>query len=353
MLSRTADHLFWMARYMERAENTARMLDVNYQMSLLPQSDGAAEQGWRGLLSISELTGDFAKRHGTVTPKSVMDYMVSDAANGSSIRSCLMAARENARAVRGTLTTEVWETQNQTWLEFQRMVATDAFERSPGEAFEWVKFRSHLSRGVTVGTMLQDQAFHFLRIGSFLERADNTARMLDVKFHSVENEFVGYGPGAAAARLRYGMSLSPAQTQSQTGGGEQGQSQEGGGKDVEFDFYHWSAVLRSVSGFEVYRKVYRNVIRPERVAELLILRLDMPRSLAACMHEVVSNLQRVANEQSKDTLRLAGRLDADLQYGRIDEILATGLHAYLTQFLERVNALGAGISRDFLVPVAP
>jgi len=141
--------------------------------------------------------------------------------------------------------------------------------------------------------------------------------------------------------------------QSQGGnGGLQSQSQESGNKDVEFDFYHWSAVLRSVSGFEVYRKVYRNVIRPERVAELLILRPDMPRSLAACMHELVSNLHRVANEQSKDTLRLAGRLDADLQYGRIDEILATGLHAYLTQFLERVNALGTGISRDFLVPVS-
>jgi uncharacterized alpha-E superfamily protein len=358
MLSRTADHLFWMARYMERAENTARMLDVNYQMSLLPQSEGAAERGWRGLLSISELTADFAKRVGEVTPRSVIDYMVADPENGSSIRSCLMAARENARAVRGTLTTEVWETQNQTWLEFQRMVADDAFERSPNEAFEWVKFRSHLSRGVTVGTMLQDEAFHFLRIGSFLERADNTARMLDVKFHSVDNEFVGYGPGAAAARLRYGMSIGPSQSQSQSGGDgqsqsqSQSQSQEGGGKDVEFDFYHWSAVLRSVSGFEVYRKVYRNVIRPEKVAELLILRPDMPRSLAACMHEVVSNLQRVANEQSKDTLRLAGRLDADLQYGRIDEILATGLHAYLTQFLERVNSLGAGISRDFLVPVS-
>ena len=337
---------------MERAENTARMLDVNYQMSLLPQSEGAAERGWRGLLSISELTADFAKRVGELTPRSVIDYMVSDPKNGSSIRSCLMAARENARAVRGTLTTEVWETQNQTWLEFQRMVADDAFEKNPNEAFEWVKFRSHLSRGVTVGTMLQDEAFHFLRIGSFLERADNTARMLDVKFHSVDNEFVGYGPGAAAARLRYGMSMSVGQSQGQ-GEGDEAQAAQEGGKDVEFDFYHWSAVLRSVSGFEVYRKVYRNVIRPERVAELLILRLDMPRSLAACMHEVVSNLQRVANEQSKDTLRLAGRLDADLQYGRIDEILATGLHAYLTQFLERVNALGAGISRDFLVPVAP
>ncbi len=188
MLSRTADHLFWMARYMERAENTARMLDVNYQMSLLPQSDDAAERGWRGLLSISELTGDFAKRHGAVTPTQRHRLHGERRDNGSSIRICLMAARENARAVRGTLTTEVWETQNQTWLEFQRMVASDAFQRGPGEAFEWVKFRSHLSRGVTVGTMLQDEAFHFLRIGSFLERADNTARLLDVKFHAVDNE---------------------------------------------------------------------------------------------------------------------------------------------------------------------
>ena len=321
MLSRTADHLFWMARYMERAENTARMLDVNYQMSLLPQSADEAERGWRSLLSISELTDSFAKHYPKVTARNVMDFMVRDAGNASSIVSCVQAARENARAVRGALTTEVWETQNQTWLEFNRLLAGKSFERDPSNLFEWVKFRSHLSRGVTVGTMLQDEALHFLRIGTFLERADNTARLLDVKFQSLAGDDY-FGPRAT---------LREAQ---------------------EVDFYHWSAVLRSVSGFEVYRKVYRNVIRPERVAELLILRHDMPRSLAACMHEVVSNLHRVANEQSKDTLRLAGRLDADLQYGRIDEILATGLHAYLTQFLERVNALGAGISRDFLVPVA-
>ena len=318
MLSRTADHLFWMARYMERAENTARMLDVNYQASLLPQSADAAEKGWRGLLGISELTDDYVKRHGAVTPRAVIDYMVSDAENGSSIRNCLLAARENARAVRGTLTTEVWETQNQTWLEFQRLVDDGLFQTDPAGGFEWVKFRSHLSRGVTVGTMLQDEAFHFLRIGSFLERADNTARLLDVRFHAVESEFHGAAPG----------------------------------KDIEVDFYHWSGILRSVSAFEVYRKVYRNVIRPEKVAELLILRPDMPRSLAACVHEVVTNLKRVANEQSAETLRRAGRLQADLEYGRIDEILATGLHAYLTQFLDRVGTLGVGISRDFLVPVA-
>ncbi|HZV94021.1 MAG TPA: alpha-E domain-containing protein, partial [Caldimonas sp.] len=332
------------------------------QMSLLPQSEDAAERGWRGLLGISELTGEFAKRHPAVTAASVIDFMVSDEANPSSIRSCLLAARENARAVRGTLTTEVWETQNQTWLEFQRMVGDDAFQRAPSEAFEWVKFRSHLSRGVTVGTMLQDEAFHFLRIGSFLERADNTARLLDVKFHaapeSARSGRVGRRPSARSANA---SSQSQSQSQSQT----QSRSQpavsqamttqgeaESPGKDEEFDFYHWSAVLRSVSGFEIYRRVYRNVIRPERVAELLVLRADMPRSLAACVHEVVTNLERVANSRSQDTLRLAGRLAADLRFGRIDEILATGLHAYLTQFLERINTLGAGISRDFLVPMA-
>ena len=323
MLSRTADHLFWMARYMERAENTARMLDVNYQTALLPQSADAAENGWKGLLSISELTADYAKRYGAVTPQQVMEYMVQDEENPSSIVSCLQAARENARAVRGTLTTEVWETQNQTWLEFKRQLAEGSFLEDPSETFEWVKFRSHLSRGVTMGTMLQDEAFHFLRMGSFLERADNTARLLDVKFHAVESEFFGPAPGNGE---------SPGEVQ-------------------EFDFYHWSAILRSVSAFEVYRKAYRNVIRPEKVAELLILRADMPRSLAACMNEVVDNLRMVANEQSQDTLRRAGRLRADLRFGRIDEILATGLHAFLTQFLDRVGTLGLGISRDFLVPV--
>jgi uncharacterized alpha-E superfamily protein len=306
---------------MERAENTARMLDVNYQTSLLPQSADMAEQGWRGLLSISELSGSFFQRYGEVDARSVMRFMVRDEDNLSSIWNCLRAARENARAVRGTLTTEVWETQNQTWLEFNRLLKEGAFERDPGAFFEWVKFRSHLSRGVTVGTMLMDEALHFIRIGTFLERADNTARLLDVKYHALTGgEYFGAGG-----------STSPTQ---------------------EVDFYHWSAILRSVSGFEIYRKVYRNVIRPERVAELLILRPDMPRSLAASTNEVVANLQMVANQQSGETLRRAGRLKADLQYGRIDEILATGLHAYLTQFLDRVNDLGVGISRDFLVPMA-
>jgi len=316
MLSRTADHLFWMNRYTERAENTARLLDVNYQTALLPQSASMAQAGWQGLLSISELLTSYKDKHDEIRAQEVMDFMVKDESNPSSIVSCLSAARENARAVRGTLTTEVWETQNQTWLEVKRMIKQGDFEADPSQFFEWVKFRSHLSRGVTVGTMLMDEALHFMRLGTFLERADNTARLVDVKFHAVEADYYGTANG----------------------------------KEQEYDFYHWSAILRSVSGFEVYRKVYRDVIKPERVAELLILRHDMPRSLHASLNEVVGNLKMIANDQSGETQPRAGKLRAELQYGRIDEILATGLHAYLTQFLDRINDLGAHISHDFLVP---
>ena len=225
--------------------------------------------------------------------------------------------------MRGTLTTEVWETQNQTWLEFKRMLRDERLRSATrAQFFEWVKFRSHLSRGVTVGTMLQDEAFHFLRIGT-LPRARRQHRA------PARREV----PRASRAT----SSAPPSRR-----------------KDQEYDFYHWSAILRSVSGFEVYRKVYRNVITPGargRTADPA-----RPTCRARCTPACTrwcSTCSMVANEQSADTLRLAGRLQADLQYGRIDEILATGLHAYLTQFLERVNALGAGISRDFLVPVAP
>lgn len=318
MLSRTADHLYWMSRYTERAENTARMLDVNYQTALLPQSTAVAQLGWKGLLSISELLPAYTAKYPDIGSRNVMDFMVRDESNPSSIISCLRAARENARAVRGTLTTEVWETQNQTWLELNRMLRSGEFEADPAQFFEWVKFRSHLSRGVTVGTMLMDESLYFMRLGTFLERADNTARLVDVKFHALQNDFFG-----AASE-----------------------------KDQEYDFYHWSAILRSVSGFEIYRKVYRDVIKPERVAELLILRPDMPRSLHASLNEVVGNLAMVTSDQSSETQRRAGKLRADLQYGRIDEILATGLHAFLTQFLDRVNELGLHISRDFLLPSA-
>ncbi|WDZ96818.1 alpha-E domain-containing protein [Herbaspirillum sp. WKF16] len=329
MLSRTADHLFWMARYTERAENTARMLDVHVQTALLPQSTDDAEQGWRAVLGISELLYGYDQKYDKLTQKDVIDFMVRDPDNPSSIASCLRQARENARAVRGALTTEAWEIQNATWIKMQSYLQTNALEQNPSDFFEWVKHRSHLSRGVTIGTMLKDEAFHFIRLGTFLERADNTARIIDVKFHGAK------------------------ESQSQKQNGQlQSQSQSGVEDSSQIDFYYWAAILRSVSGFEIYRKVYRDVITPERVAELLILRSDMPRSLLACMGHVLSNLKNVHNDVSADTERFAGKLHADLKFARLEEILDEGLHDYLTVFLERIFELGNRISRDFLVPLA-
>jgi len=326
MLSRTADHMFWMARHVERAENTARMLDVTYQMSLLPQSDEQAQNNWGAVLSITELRPLFDHYYDALNQQNVLEFMIWDRNNPSSIFSCLKSARENAHAVRGQLTTEVWETQNATWLEFQQMAKTRRKNYDAGQCLDWVKFRSHLSRGVTIGTTLKDEAFYFIRLGTFLERADNTARILDVKFHAARESQMLKINGHAAP-LEDLQSANP-----------------------HDDFYHWNALLRSVSGFEIYRRVYRDVIVPARVAELLILRDDMPRSLANCLNEVVSNLKMVQNQHSAETQRRAGLLKSELDFGRISDILDTGLHLYLTRFLERVNDLGGRISKDFLMP---
>jgi uncharacterized alpha-E superfamily protein len=244
-----------------------------------------------------------------VGPREVLRYMVLDADNPSSIVSCFRAARENGRAVRGSITSEMWEVLNHTWLELQRV--TDARLEGEGvlEFFDWVKERSHLFRGVTVGTALHDEAFRFNRLGTFVERADNTARILDVKYHVLLPRVQDVG-GAV-------------------------------------DYYQWAAVLRSVSAFESYRKVYRDVITPLKVAELMILRDDMPRSLHACMSEVYETLRIVATPKAQEALRLAGELHAELHFGRIEKIFNAGLHEYLTGFLERIGELGQEINRGF------
>jgi uncharacterized alpha-E superfamily protein len=335
-----------MARYIERAENTARMLDVTMSTSLLPQPAEDVERAWRAVLGISELQAAFDARYPITTPPDVLDFLLRDPTNPSSIYCCLQAARENARAVRGSLTTEVWETHNDTWLELQQHLRSKLLVRDPQQFFEWVKFRSHLSRGVTIGTMLKDEAFYFVRLGTFLERADNTARLIDVKFHAPRQ------PQAASQPLMQSMGAGGmtqslgGMTQSLSGNG-MAQAQDA----QHLDFYYWAAILRSVSAFEIYRKVYRDVITPARVAELLILRDDMPRSLINCMNEVCGNLEKVRNSRSGETERRAGLIRAELQYSRVVDIQSQGLHAFLTRFLERINDLGGRISQDFLVPL--
>jgi len=309
MLSSTAENLFWMARSMERAENTARMLDVTYRMSLFKHGAGEPFQEWAAILTISGLYEKYVERHGLVTAEQVIHYMSLAEDNPSSIYNSLYNARENARAVRGTISVEMWETINHTWLEMRGIRP----ERVSGDLvsgfFDWVKDRSHMSRGVTHGTMLRDDGFRFLHLGTFLERGDNTARLLDVKYHILLPSLADVG-GAA-------------------------------------DYYQWSSVLRSLSALSCYRKIYRDQITPRRVAELLILRRDVPRSLAACADEVNNLAQELNGPRSRELIRRTGQLDAELRYGAIDEVMAAGLHEYLTAYLERIYGIADEVSRTF------
>jgi uncharacterized alpha-E superfamily protein len=313
MLSRTADHLYWMSRYIERAESLARLVDAHYRMSLLPHSAETLAQSLSATMTALHMEQAYLARHARIEPKSVFEFVSLDREYSGSIFNCLKVARENARAVRGSLTSELWETLNSTWLDARSQVTRRGAKIDIGEFVEWVKERSHLTRGVTVGTMMRDESFHFTRIGTFLERADSTARILTAHQSDLE-------PGADAG--------------------------------VVPDPYEWSVLLRALSAFEVYRRAYRDVITPFRVAQLLILRDDMPRSLLRCCKEVYTNLKSVSNEQSAETERRAGEMHAMLHFTRMEEIAAGGLPRFLEQFLERLQDLGVRIASDFLVPPA-
>jgi uncharacterized alpha-E superfamily protein len=313
MLSRTADHLYWMSRYVERAESLARLVDAHYRMSLLPHSPDVLAASLRSTMKALHMEEAYQKLHADIEPRAVFEFVSLDRDYNGSIFNCLKAARENARAVRGSLTSELWETLNSTWLDARSQVAQRSQYVDIGQFVEWVKERSHLTRGVTIGTMMRDEAFYFSRIGTFLERADSTARILTAH----QDDLV---PGADAG--------------------------------VVPDPYEWSVLLRALSAFEVYRRVYRDVITPYRVAELLILRDDMPRSLIRCCKEVYSNVKSVGNEQSAETERRAGEMHAMLHFARMEGILSIGLPQFLEQFLAKLTDLGQRVASDFLVPPA-
>jgi len=309
MLSSTADHLYWMARSMERAENTARMLDVTYRMSLLKQVLIEPHHEWRAMLSISGLHKDFEARYDVPNAANVLHFMALDEKNPGSIYNSIYTARENARAIRGSITSEMWETLNSTWLSMSQIHGEGIDEDGVAKFFEWVKERSHLSRGIAHGTMLRDDTFRFIRLGSFLERADNTARILDVKYHILLPSLKDIG-GAA-------------------------------------DYYQWSAVLRSVSAFESYRKVYRDQITPKRVGELLILRSDMARSLITCVNEVHRLLHEINGPRSAEVLARCDALHARLHGDTIDGIFEHGLHEYIAEFLDEIYELGDLINTSY------
>ena len=224
--------------------------------------------------------------------------MALEPENAGSIWSLIRDARENARAQRSAISSEAWESLNSTWLQVQNLDFEGLKRWGYRDFFDWVKERSHLFRGVVFGTMLHDDAFRFIRLGTFIERADNTARILDVKYHVLLPE------------------------------GEQ----VGG----YVDYYQWGALLRSVGAFRAYRKVYHDTVYPWRIAELLILREDMPRSLHHCYGNLIGTLDELAGKKELECRSLAGQTYARLKYGRIDRIFRSGLHEFL-HLLHRVQ----------------
>lgn len=310
MLSRTADHVYWLGRYAERAENLARTLDVQYRLSLLPretQSDGV---GWQRMLTTLGHDATYADRHPAVEPHRVIDFLAFDRDNPSSILNCLRAARENARAVRGTISSEMWETFNSTWLEARSNAPSRFNARNVAEFVDWVKYRAHLARGVVLGSMLRDEGYNFMQIGTFLERADGVVRLL-------------------LTRLAC-------------------ESSGADGPPVAYDYYPWSVLLRSLSAFEIFRRASRDSVTPMNVLAFATFRRDVPRSVYRSAALVYENLQAVANTQSAETERRAGLLHASLRFGTLESIVPTGVGNFLNGILATTADLSERIGRDFL-----
>lgn len=308
MLSRTADALFWLGRYTERAGNNARGVQGALRMAGVTHAAGRSADEWRSLLVATGCDAGFDAVGMTPDAENVIAYLTAHRDNSSSILACIESARHNARTVRTALTVDMWEAINETWSEARRLLpAALAPDALPG-FLDWVKSRTLLFNGAYADTMLRDDAWRFVHLGTMLERADNTARLLDVKQH---------------------LLIPP---------------DEGQGGAV--DYGQWQAVLRSVSALRAYQWVFHARLQPRLIAELLILRPELPRSLLACYRRVEETLEAIAAANGGvrgECHRIAGEMHARLRYGRIDEIMATGLEKFLTDFVDRSLDLGREI----------
>jgi uncharacterized alpha-E superfamily protein len=312
VLSRTAANLYWLARYIERAENLARLVDVGQRMtSLAPASAGSMSE-WHSTVIASGCQESFYKKHQQADAASVIHHLVLDPDNPSSIWCCLATARQNARAVRTALTVDMWEAVNSTWLELQNMRDDFSLERLP-RMLDWIKERSLLFNGAVTSTMLRKDAYWFTRLGTFVERGDNTARILDVKYHVLLPQYESVGG--------------------------------------TLDYYQWASILRSVSALRAYHWVYNDRLKPWLVAELLILRPEMPRSLVTCFNEINLHLNYLASVYGTkgECHRLAGKMQSQLVYGKIEDVFQSGLHQFLTDVIDTTLVLGDEITKQYLV----
>jgi len=318
MLSRTADNLYWLARYMERADFLARIVEASLRVSALPDNDASDGAEWQGALRSSGVEEAFAATGLVADEASVVFFLTFSLDNPSSIRNCVDLARNNARCVRTALTVEMWETINAAWLEMRQFETAQNADglhdrERVGRFLDFLKRTSLAFDGSAYRTMLRNDAYWFARVGLYIERADNTARLLDVKYHVLlpENESVG----------------------------------------GSLDYSQWTAVLRAVSALTAYHWVYRESVKPWLIADLLILKVEMPRSLISCYENLVRNLDHLAETHGEEgpAQREAREARAKLEGASIKTIFQSGLHEFIAAFVEGNNRLGQTISEQYML----
>ncbi|MES1156222.1 MAG: alpha-E domain-containing protein [Alphaproteobacteria bacterium] len=309
MLARAAESMFWLARYIERVDALSRLMEAAQLMAGL--SDQSVE--WRSALIASGCEPGFLAKYDAVTPERAARFLGADPENPSSILNCLEKARINARAMRTALTRDMWDAVNGAWLEARRMGPADFRLEVLPDTLDWVRTVSTRFAGAYQTTMLRNEIYSFVKLGASLERADNTARILDVKYHVLLPSYSGVG----------GM----------------------------LDYYQWTSILRAVSAVRAYQWIYRDEVKPWNVAELLILKPELPRSLRACYDDIIESLDGISSDHGGsrgECHRLAGALAAQLRFGRIEDIFQSGLHEHLTEMIERTADLGDAIAAFYM-----
>jgi len=313
MLSRTADNLYWMGRYMERAETTARLLEVGARITLLPSQAGQGFRNeWDSLLQASGTAQGFAAKYGETVQRNIESYLFFDRDNPSSVASCIERARENGRIVRTALTSQVWDALNTAFQELRQLERTPRSELELSRLTDWTTRHSAMVRGAIDATKLRDDGYHFLGLGYQLERGDSTARLMDVKYYVLlpRADYVGSG----------------------------------------LDIHQWTTLLRSMSVHRAFHWAYRGEITAAKVADFLILNRRCPRSLFTAVEGVHHHLQAIQGEYGRGTLAQTRAASHVHDFGRltVDQIFEEGLHEFLTRFIRENSALASLVSEIYL-----
>lgn len=312
MLSRTAENLFWIARYIERAETTARLLEVGARIALMPSAGHGYRSEWESLLLASGTSDGFAAKYGDPVQRNIESYLFFDRDNPSSVISCIHAARENARIVRTAITAQVWDALNTTYQEIKALERRPRSELELTDLTDWVMRQTAMVRGAIEATLLRNEGYHFLNIGFALERADNTARLLDVKYYVL-----------LPAVDMIGSAL---------------------------DNYQWQVLLRALSVHRAFHWAYGGEITAAKIAHFLTLNRQCPRALITSLEAAMVHLDALAREynHSGPAQRRARALVGDIAETRVEEIFDEGLHEFLNRYIREVGALSVLVHDAYL-----